>query len=185
MKVTVGVSNRHVHLTKETYEYLFDGKELEKRNDLNQVGEFASTDTVDIEYNGIIIEHVRVLGPFRSHNQIELLGTDLEKFGFDAPVRRSGQLDGTPQIKLLANGKEVLSDGVIRAERHVHVPTSRQDELGLHERDLVLVHADKVDFYANVKVSDNGYFEVHIDKDEGREYGLANHDVVELELCGK
>lgn len=185
MKVTVGVSNRHVHLTKETYDYLFRGKTIEKRNDLNQVGEFASTDTVDVEYGGTKIEHVRVLGPFRSHNQIELLGSDLELFGLEAPVRRSGELEGTPQVKLLANGREVLSDGVIRAERHVHVPTSKEDELGLHERDKVKIIAPSCEFYANVKVSDNGYFEVHIDKDEAAEFNLANRDEVELELCGR
>ena len=81
MKIKVGVSNRHVHLTKEDYEKLFPGKTLEKRNDLNQVGEFASTDTVDLYYNGKTIEHVRVLGPFRKYNQIELLGKDFIFFG--------------------------------------------------------------------------------------------------------
>lgn len=180
MRVTVGVSNRHVHLTKNTYEYLFDGKEIKKRNDLNQVGEFASLDTVDIECNGVLIEHVRVLGPFRDHNQIELLGTDLKKFDLEAPTRRSGFLDSTPKVTLIANGKRIETDGVIRAERHVHVPTSRENELGLHERDTVRITAPNCEFLANVKVSDNGYFEVHIDKDEALEYGITNGDEVEI-----
>ncbi len=185
MKVKVGISNRHVHLTRGAYEYLFGQKELECKRELNQVGEFASTDTVDLEYNGVTLEHVRIVGPFRGHNQIELLGSDIERLGLNAPTRRSGLLDGTPSVRIIANGRELMSDGVIRAEKHVHVPTSREDELGLHERDVVLITGPKGEFYANVKVSDNGYFEVHIDKDEALEYGLANGDEVELELCGK
>ena len=186
MKIPVGVSNRHVHLTKEAYEYLFDGKEIEKRNDLNQIGEFASTDTVDLVYNGKTIEHVRVLGPFRSYNQIELLGEDLKFLELDAPTRRSGDLNNTPGITLKNGNKTLYIDhGVIRAERHVHVPADRENELGLHERDIVQIDTPNITFTAMVKVSDNGYFEIHIDKDEAKEYGITNGDIVEGHLCGK
>lgn len=185
MKISVGVSNRHAHLTKETYDYLFGGKEIEIRNPLNQIGEFASTDTVDVVYDGKVIEHIRVLGPFRSHNQIELLGSDLEYLGLVAPVRRSGDLGDTPKVILRNGDKEIESDGVIRAERHVHVPTSLSVELGLKERDVLSLRSEKAIFEAFVKVSDNGYFELHIDKDEAREYDLENGDVVEGELVNK
>lgn len=186
MKITVGVSNRHVHLTKELYDKLFPNKVIEKRNDLHQVGEFASTDTVDLIYNDKIIEHVRVLGPHRSDVQVELLGSDLKYLGLDAPVRRSGILDNTPGITIKSENSEVTIDhGVIRAERHVHVPTSREDELGLHERDEVIIDTGKYKFDAIVKVSDNGYYELHIDKDEASEYELDNGDEVELIKCGK
>ena len=185
MKISVGVSNRHVHLTKETYNYLFNGKVIEKRNDLNQVGEFASTDTIDLVYNNKIIEHVRVLGPFRNDNQIELLGTDLKYLGLNAPVRRSGDLKGTPGITLKNGNKTIdVNHGVIRAERHVHVPTNRENELNLHERDIIEFKTDKYTFSAHVKVSDNGYFELHIDKDEAAEYGLNNGDIIEGYKCG-
>ena len=70
MKLNVGVSNRHVHLTEEVYNYLFDNKNIEKKFDLKQKGEFASTDCIDLEYDGKIIEHVRVLGPFRNACQV-------------------------------------------------------------------------------------------------------------------
>lgn len=185
MKVTIGVSNRHVHLTEDTYKYLFGGRKIEKRNDLNQIGEFASTDTVDIVYNGKKIEHVRVVGPYRGHNQIELLKSDLKMLGLEAPIRRSGDLDGTPLVILKVGSLQIETDGVICAEKHVHVPANREEELSLHERDVVKISCDKGGFYANVKVSDNGYFEVHIDKDEALEYGLTSGDVVELEPCGK
>lgn len=185
MKVTVGVSNRHVHLTRKTYEYLFSKSELEKRNDLNQIGEFASTETVDLIYRGKMLEHVRIVGPFRSHNQIELLGSDGEYLNIQLPTRRSDKLEDTPCIIISANGKTVTTDGVIRAERHVHVPLSRSSELGLHERDEVEITYPGGTFKANVKVSENGYFELHIDKDEAAEFDLHTNDEVELKLCGK
>ena len=185
MKISVGVSNRHAHLTKNTYDYLFDGKTIEKRNDLNQLGEFASTDTIDLVYNDKVIEHVRVLGPFRKDNQVELLGSDLNYLNLDAPVRRSGDLDNTPGITLKNGKKSITIDhGVIRAERHVHVPTNRENELGLHERNTIVFTTNKATFTAKVKVSDNGYFELHIDKDEAEEYGLKNGDIIEGKVCG-
>ena len=186
MKISVGVSNRHVHLTKETYESLFPGKTIEKRNDLHQVGEFASTDTIDLLCNDKVIEHVRVLGPYRSDNQVELLGSDLKYLGLEAPVRRSGDLDNTPGITISNGNKSInLDHGVIRAEKHVHVPSINEDEIGLHERDVVVIDTGKYKFDAIVKVSDNGYFELHIDKDEAKEYELGNGDEVELIKCGK
>ena len=186
MKISVGVSNRHAHLKEETYKKLFKDKKIMKRNDLNQIGEFASTDTVDLKRGDKVIEHVRVLGPFREEDQVELLGTDIEYFGIDVPTRRSGDLKDTPGITLVNGEVEVTIDhGVIRAERHVHVPTNREEELDLHEREVVTLHANGHSFDANVKVSDNGYFELHIDKEEAVEYGLKNGSEIELEKCGK
>ncbi len=181
MKVSVGVSNRHIHLTKETYKYLFNKDELEVRNYLNQVGEFASTETVDIEYAGLVIDHVRIVGPFRAHNQVELLKSDLDFLGLSAPVRRSGELDDTPFIDVRHDDKVIKTDGVIRAERHVHVPRKDEVILDLHERDKLLVTAPTKTFTAMVKVSDNGYLELHIDKDEAEEYQLKNGDEVNIE----
>lgn len=187
MKTTIGISNRHVHLTEGVYKRLFPGKELEKRNDLHQIGEFAATDTVDLINGDKKIEHVRIVGPFRKDNQIELAMSDLKMLGLDnAPIRRSGQLENTPSITIRNGENEVTLDhGVIRAERHVHVPTSQEKELDLHERDKVIVKKGSIEFTANVKVSDNGYFEVHIDKDESQEYGLNSGDEVEIIKCGK
>ena len=186
MKVTVGVSNRHVHLTKETYETLFPDRDIEKRNDLNQGGEFASTDTVDLVLGDKIIPHVRVLGPFRSDNQIEILGSDIEYLGIEVPARRSGDLANTPGITLKAGENTVEVDhGVIRAEKHVHVPENREAELDLHEGEMVTIYNDTVSFQAKVKITKNGYFEVHIDKDEALEYNLENGTPMELKKCGE
>lgn len=185
MIIKVGISNHHVHLTKESYAYLFKNKEIEVRNPLNQVGEFASTDTVTLKYDAKTIDHVRVVGPFRNHNQIELLKSDLDYLGLNAPIRRSGDLEDTPSIEIWVDECHIATDGVIRSERHVHVPTKEADTLGLYERDIVKLSAPKGDFYANVKVSDNGYFELHIDKDEAIEFGLSSNDELELTPNGE
>ena len=77
MKVVLGVSNRHVHLTKEVFEKLFgENAHLEVRNNLGQPGQFASTSSVDIKVGDNVIEHVRIIGPLRSYNQIEISQTD-------------------------------------------------------------------------------------------------------------
>lgn len=183
MKVQVGISNRHVHLTEETFYLLFGARELEKRNDLHQIGEYASTKTVDLVYNGKKIDHVRIVGPFRNHNQVELLGRDLEFLNLNAPTRRSGNLKDTPSIWLVNGEKRIETDGVIRAERHVHVPKAMEDVYDLHERDHVTIEYPNGTFDAFVKVSENGHFEVHIDKDEAEEYGITSG--MEVEICGK
>lgn len=180
MKVKVGVSNRHVHLTKDAYDFLFDGKKLEKRNNLMQPGEYASTDTVDISFGDKTIEHVRILGPFREQNQVELLGSDLAFLELDAPTRRSGDLDATPKV-LLKNGKKFIEiDGVIRAERHIHVSESESETLGLYERDRIVFEVGTGEVDAFVKVSPHATLELHIDRDEALEYGLVTGDEVEF-----
>lgn len=182
MKVTVAVSNHHVHLNEEDYTLLFGDEPLESKRALNQIGEFASTKVVDLEYNGKRLEHVRIVGPIRKYTQVELLQSDLDYFGIEAPARRSGVLDGTPGITICNGDKKVtINQGVIREERHIHVNTKDADNMNLHERDKVLVYGPKCNFYAYVKVSDNGYYEMHIDKDESIEYGLKTGDVVEFE----
>ena len=181
MKVKVAVSNRHVHLTKETYIKLFGNDDIKVKYYLNQIGEFSSLSTVTLEYNGKKIENVRVVGPFRNYNQIELLKSDLDYLDIKEVIRRSGDLDGTPGITILnENNKVTIDNGVIRAQRHIHVNTSDEDKLNLHEKDEVMVSTSKGKFNAFIKVSDNGFYEMHIDKDEALEYELNSNDEVEF-----
>ena len=179
MRVKVAVSNRHVHLTKEVYNELFGKDELTVKRYLNQIGQFASTDTVDLEYNGKRIEHVRIVGPFRKYNQVELLKSDLDYLGIKEFVRRSGDIEGTPGITIINGDNKVTIDkGVIREERHIHVNTNEKEKLGLYDNDEVIVNNM---FNAYIKVSDDGYYEMHIDKDESNEYNLVTGDEVEFE----
>ena len=104
MKVSVGVSNRHVHLKKTDLEKLFGkGYELENIGDLNQPGQFKSSSLVTIKTKKSEINKVRVLGPIRDYTQIEISKTDSYKLGLNPPVRNSGDLSDSEKahIKLL------------------------------------------------------------------------------------
>lgn len=176
MKVKVAISNRHVHLTKEVYKQLFNKEDLPVKRYLNQIGEYASEDAVTLKYNDKIIENVRIVGPFRKYNQVELLKSDLDYLGIKEYIRRSGDIEGTPGITIINESSEVILDeGVIRQERHIHVNTN--DKKGLYDKEEVIVNNM---FNAFIKVSDNGYFELHIDKDEAKEYNLQNDDEVDF-----
>lgn len=178
MKVKVAVSNRHIHLTKETYEKLFSDTNITVKRYLNQIGQFAADQTVDLIYNDKKIQHVRIVGPFRKYNQVELLKSDLDYLQMDEFVRKSGDIKGTPGITIVNdNNKVTINEGVIREERHIHVNTKDKDKFGLEDNDEVLVNNL---FNAFIKVSDDGYFEMHIDKDEAIEYTLNTGDEVDF-----
>jgi putative phosphotransacetylase len=184
--VKVGVSNRHVHLTKEVYDKLFS-TELLKVHDLSQLGEFASDKFVTLKTEKGIIEHVRVVGPTRKYNQVEISSSDAYKLGLNPPVRRSGDLSLSANITLIGElGSIDLKECCILADRHVHMNQKLADELGLKDREQVkiLVPGDKACIlFAHVKISDNGVYELHIDIDDANACGLKNGDEVEIVKC--
>ena len=107
-KVPVGISNHHVHLTKETYEQLFHEK-IEKLKDLKQTGEYASKQTVTIKGPKGEIEKVRILGPFRSYNQVEISNSDAFILGIKPPVRKSGDLENAEKITIIGENGSIDS----------------------------------------------------------------------------
>jgi len=118
---TVAISNRHVHLTKETYTKLFN-EPLTIKKPLNQIGEFASNQTVTLKSPKGIITNVRVLGPFRAYNQVEISRTDAYRLGLNPPVRTSGDLEDSETITLIGTKAELtLKNVCIQAERHIHM----------------------------------------------------------------
>ncbi len=184
MKITVGVSARHAHLTESTFRKLFGNVEFSKRNDLNQIGEFASNYTVTLKTEKSMIENVRILGPFREYDQVEISLTDAFKLGVKPPVRRSGVLEDSEGVTLVGNiGETKIENGLILAERHVHMNNEKALELGLKDKDVVTIKVEGVKagtMEANVKVSDNAYYELHLDTDDANAFGLSNNDEVEL-----
>lgn len=180
--INARISNRHVHLTKEVYEMLFDG-EMTKRNDLNQIGEFASNQVVTIRNGDKKIKNVRVLGPFRDYSQVEISKNDARILGLNPPVRRSGELDGAEKIVLVTDKASVTVNGVIISERHVHVNTRDAQKYGVVDKQLVKIKIDGeksgvMDAY--VKVSDNGFYELHIDTDDANAFLLLDNDKVTM-----
>jgi len=186
MKVSIGVSNRHVHLTKEHLNILFgEGYELEKKNDLTQPGQYASTALLTIKTDKSEINNVRVLGPVRSYTQVEISKTDSYKLGLNPPVRNSGELVGSSPVTLIGpNGSVMLDEGCIIAARHIHILPSQMKMYGLEGKDKVNVklNGEKGGIITNVylKVSDEAFFELHLDTDDANAHLIKNGDVGEI-----
>ncbi len=182
-KVKIAISNRHIHLTKEVYEMLFDEK-LTIKNKLNQVGEFASNEVLTIKGPKGEIKNVRIVGPLRSYNQVEVSASDAYLLGIVPPVRKSGDVKDSAPITLISNKGEVtLNEGCILAERHLHLNPKEALELGLKNEEIVNIKVNNIKgglMQAFVKVSENGYKEVHIDRDDANAFLLQNGDIVEI-----
>ncbi len=174
------ISNRHVHLTKDVYDQLFSHP-LTKRNDLNQKGEYASNETVTIKNWEKEIQNVRILGPHRSYNQIEISKRDARLLGLNPPVRKSGDLADSLNITLKGEKGSLEVKGVIIAERHVHMNKEDAEKFNVKDNDKVQIKVDGeksgiMDAY--VKVSDNATLELHIDTDDANAFLLEDYDNV-------
>lgn len=174
-EITIGVSARHVHLTEEIYNVLFD-EPIEKDFNLNQNGEFASKQRLSIVVGDKEIANVRILGPFRQYNQVEISKKDAMKLGVNPPVRASGNLDGALPVVLKTPKGSVNVTGCILAQRHVHMTPKEAEELNVVDGQKVMVKVDGdrsgiMDAY--IKISDNGYFEMHVDTDDANAFLLG------------
>lgn len=185
MKVTIGVSNHHVHLTEDDFRILFgDNAFLTKVKDLNQPGQFASDEKVDIAINGRIIKGLRILGPFRSYTQVELSQTDCRTLKISAPVRESGKLDGAALVTIVGPHGSIDRNAAIIADRHIHITKEQREEYGLLGVDevKVLVETEKGGVFHHVKIkeAENSYFEMHIDTDDANGFLIENNTEGEI-----
>lgn len=186
MKVSIGVSNRHVHLKKEHLEVLFgQGFELHHEKDLVQPGEFATSEFVTIKTSKDEINKVRILGPIRKYTQVEISKTDAYKLGLNPPVRNSGELVGSSPITIVGPmGSVDLTEGCIIATRHIHITPSMVHELGLDGLETVSVKLDgeKGGIISNVyiKANDNYAYEMHIDTDDANAHLIKSGDIAEI-----
>lgn len=183
-KVSVGISNRHAHLTKETYESLFTSN-YEKIKDLKQTNEFASNKTLTLEGPNGLIENVRILGPFRSYNQIEISKSDAHILGINPPVRKSGDLENSETITLIGEkGKITLKNSCILAENHIHMNYEDLKKYDVENGSIVKVTTNgmrKGTFYAHIKASKEGVLEFHIDRDEANAFLITNGEELIVE----
>ncbi|OIQ61806.1 Phosphate propanoyltransferase [Moorella thermoacetica] len=186
LEVPVGVSGRHVHLTREHLQTLFGpGYELTKLRDVVQPGQFAAKETVTIVGPKGVLEKVRVLGPLRSYTQVEISRTDSFKLGVNPPIRDSGDHEGSPGCVLVGPaGVVTLKQGVIIALRHIHMHTDDAKRYGLKDKDLVTVQVggERGLIFTNVlvRVNPNFRLEFHVDTDEANACLLNNNDMVQV-----
>lgn len=184
--VPVGVSARHIHLTQQHIEMLFgQGYELTNFKDLSQPGQYAAQETVTIVGPKGKMDKVRILGPARPASQIEISRTDSFSLGVNPPVRESGNIDGTPGLRVIGPAGEVeLNQGVIVAARHIHFHTTDAEKWGIQDKQLlrVKVNGERPLIFENVvaRVSEQFALDMHIDTDEGNAAGVKTGDLAEI-----
>lgn len=185
--LVVNISARHCHLTQEAVDVLFGpGYRLTELKQLYQSTDFAANETVAVVGpRQRMIPGVRILGPCRKFSQVELAFTDAISLGIDVPVRLSGDIEGTPGCLLVGpKGSLVLPNGVIRAERHVHMGPRDAAYYGVKHLGRMDLHVDgpcpSVLKGLLVRTHDDWKLEVHIDTDEANCCDLTHATTVEL-----
>jgi len=176
--IEVEASGRHVHLSKADMEALFGkGYELTKAKDLSQPGQYACKERVMITGPKGSLKNVIVLGPCRSNTQVEVSLTDLASLGLKAPVKQSGDLEGTPGLKISVDDKGVnVNEGLIVAKRHIHMTPQDAEKFVVHDNEEVnvKVFGNRPLVFEGVVVRVNANYKtyMHIDYDEANACGF-------------
>lgn len=185
MNVSIGVSARHVHVSRGVLDVLF-GKNyvLHNKKDLHQPTQFAAWETIVLATEKGKIENVRILGPVRDYTQVEISKTDAYKLGLCPPIRDSGDIKGSASITLIGpKGKVDLEEGCIIATRHIHVTPQERIQKGL-TMDEVCVKIDSEKGatieHVHIKEADLSYFELHLDTDDANALCVKDGDIGEI-----
>ncbi len=185
-EIKVGVSQRHIHLSQQDLETLF-GKGFELTKAKTLMGrEFASEQFVTLVGPSLkSIEKVRVLGPVRKNTQVEISRTDTFVLKVSPPVRPSGEIEGSEKLVIVGpKGCVYLKEGVIIANRHIHLTPQFAEKNGIRDNDYVDVIVDGIKptkfFDVQVRVRDDFNVEMHIDTDDANSAGLKNGDKVTI-----
>ena len=183
----VNISARHCHLTQQAVETLFGkGHELTPKKWLYQEGQYAAEEAVTlIGPRSRVISNLRILGPCRDIDQVELAFTDAISLGFKIPVRNSGDIKGTPGCMLMGPaGFLEMDHGVIRAAPHVHMAPEDAEFYGVENKSFMkLKIGGEVGVTFDrlfVRVDPSFKLEVHIDTDEGNACGFTHETPCEL-----
>jgi acetate kinase len=191
LRIPIAISARHAHLSLETIERLFGpGYQLQPKSALSQTGQFSAQETVRLIGPRGDLAHVRLMGPPRTHDQVEISRSDEFVLGIDAPVRISGDLANTPGVTLEGpRGRVTIPCGVICARRHIHMPPLDAERFGIADCDTVSVRIDSagrdVTFSdVSVRVSPQFTLELHLDTDEANAAEVGTGDHAELIVPG-
>ena len=181
LEVHIMTSNRHAHLSKESEKVLFGEAGVTLQRPLSDdTSTFACNETVTIEGPKGSISGVRVLGPCRDYDQVELLAADTFKLGVDAPIRMAGELDGAATVKIIGpKGSVEVPCGIV-AYRHIHIGSDLLEKHGLAADDEVSVKIDGIRGgtmdhvrLKKAKSKPNASATMHIDQEEGNAFGIA------------
>lgn len=187
LQIPLGISNRHIHLTAKTFHQLFGERaEFTSMRPLYQPGEFASVHTLTIVGPKLrSIPGVRILGPLRNYDQVEVSLTDSIFLGIDPPVANSGNLKEAAPLTLVGpNGSVYLDKCAIVANRHVHMTTADASRLGVKEGDFckVRIGGEKPTVFENVLVrtNDSWKLQIHLDTDDANAANVREETFVEF-----
>lgn len=185
-EIKVGVSQRHIHLSREDLDILFGkGYQLTKLKPL-MGKEYAAKEVVTLVGKSLKpIENVRVLGPERKNTQVEISRTDTFVLKVSPPVRPSGEVEGSESLVVVGpKGTIYLKQGVIIANRHIHMPPAVAQMYGIKDNDRVDVVVDgekPTEFFdVQIRVRDDFNTEMHIDTDDANSSALKNGDKVRI-----
>ena len=171
--VLVETSARHIHVSRRVLDILFgEGYELTKKKDLSQPGQYACEERVQVIGPKGSFPGVSILGPVRPETQVELSAGDARSIGVKAPIRESGDLEGSGGCKLVGPKGEIeIERGVIIAKRHIHMTPADAEKYNLVDKQIVnvkvetdgrsLIFGDVI-----VRVSPSYALAMHIDTDE-------------------
>lgn len=172
LDIPINISVRHVHLSQEHLEALFGaGYELTRKADLTQPGQYACEESVTVVGPKSKMENIRIIGPVRSSTQVEISRTDEFALGIDAPIRASGKVGGSPGLRLEGPaGALDLEEGVIQAQRHIHMHPNDAARFGVEDKQWVMVRVGGergiVFDDVLVRVKDSYELDMHLDTDE-------------------
>lgn len=179
--VELEASGRHVHVTKEQAQVLF-GHGLTPKRPLSQPGQYLANERVTVIGPKGEFQNVAVLGPERGEAQVEISLTDGRTLGIAPPVRLSGNVKDTPGAVLVGpQGRVPISQGVIAAQRHIHMTPEDARHMGVTDQQVVKlqVFTDRPVIFEDVVIRVSKDFEtfVHLDYDEANACAFRNGDL--------
>ena len=179
--VEVEASGRHVHLTEAQAQTLF-GHALTPVRELSQPGQYLAQERVTVVGPKGEFKNVAVLGPARKNAQVEISLTDGKVLGIDPPVRLSGRVEDSPGAVLVGcAGQVALSEGVICAQRHIHMTPEDGSRMGVRDGDTVKlkVYSKRPVVFEQVpvRISKDFRTKVHLDFDEANACGFVSGDL--------
>jgi propanediol utilization protein len=184
--ITLEASGRHVHLSQDDIDELFGkGYSLTPKRELSQPGQFLAEEQVKLIGKKGIIEKTAILGPARSHSQVELSKTDSIKLGIDAPLRFSGNIKDSASVFIASSENVIkLEEGVIIAKRHIHMTPEDAEKLAVEDGDIVSVEAltERPVVFKDVliRVNEDYSLNMHIDYDEANACLFSKGDKAKL-----
>ena len=184
--ISVGISNRHIHLCQEDVEALFgSGYQLTIKKWLKQPGQYATAETVTIVGPKGSLANVRVLGPTREKSQLQLSKTDSCALGVKAPINESGDLPHAGAVCVLGpKGMVTLKQNVIVAKRHIHMSPMDAAKFNVVNKQLVAIKTsgerEMIFMDTVIRVDDNFRLECHLDTDEANAASLKNGSKVTI-----